>query len=58
MKDLKEFLADRIEDISAQIADFKKELGKNYDQNSYGAGYDEGELSAYKNVKAFLEEEP
>lgn len=51
---LREFLEEEIAVAELEIAETKKLEGNDYDQNSYGAGYDAAELATLKFILAYL----
>ena len=52
-----QFLREEIERSLSDIADTKRTQGNDYDPNSYGAGYDEGEINGIRLALAILEDE-
>lgn len=48
-------LRERIEECAGNLAETKRDLGKDFDPNAYGTGWDEGEIAGLKYALAFLE---
>lgn len=48
-------LRERIEECCGNLEGTKQELGEDFDPNSYGTGWDEGEIAGLRYALAFLE---
>lgn len=56
LENVRKEIREEIESRLSDIQEIKREQGRDYDQNCYGVGYDEGELSGLRLALAFLEE--